>query len=143
MNLVLGQDKAVADWVAARIPHVDEFEAMAAIGIRSSDGCDLGAVVYHEYRGNDIQMSCASEAKRWLSSGVLRALFSYPFKQLNVDRVTAFAPARNSHTRKFLERIGFKQEGIMRRGFPDDDCIVYGMLKEECNWIQEKKNGKT
>lgn len=134
--LVLGQDQAVASWAAARIPHVTDFGDCAAIGVRDEAGCDLGAVVFHEYRDNDIQMSCAADSPRWLNRSILRALFHYPFKQLQVERVTAFAPARNAHTRSFLARVGFVQEGVMRRGFQDDDCVIYGMLRDECAWIK-------
>lgn len=142
MNLVFGQDAQITAWAAERIPHVDSFgDKAVAIGIAGADGMPAGAVIYHEYRGNDIQMSCAAASRRWLSRGVLRALFFYPFEQLKVERVTAFAPAQNQSTRHFLEGIGFKMEGIMRRGFKNDDCVLYGMLKHECKWLKGNKNG--
>lgn len=141
MNLVFGRDAEVCAWVAGRIPHVDEFGPLAvSIGIER-DGEPVGGVVYHEYRGNDIQMSCASTTPKWLQNCILRALFRYPFEQLGCGRVTAFAPSGNRHTCQFLERLGFVREGVMRRGFEDDDCAIYGMLKEECKWIKERKNG--
>lgn len=140
MKLILGQDEAVATWVAARIPHVDQFSNMAAIGIERA-GDLVGGVVYHEYRGNDVQMSCAGSGRRWLAEGVLRALFAYPFITLGCQRVSAFAPKSNAHTRQFLERLGFIEEGNMRRGFEDDDCVIYGMLKHECTWIKELQHG--
>lgn len=140
MRLILGQDATVADWVAARIPHVTGFKDMAAIGV-ARRGELVGGVVYHEYRGNDIQMSTAAAGPRWLNEGVLRALFAYPFITLKCDRVSAFTPKRNAHTRRFLERIGFVEEGNMRRGFVGDDCILYGMLKEECKWIKGFNHG--
>lgn len=140
MNLVLGHDAEVADWVAGRIPHVTGFKDMAAIGIER-DGDLVGGVVYHEYRGNDIQMSCAAISPRWLTEGFIRALFVYPFVTLKCDRVSSFTPKGNTHTRRFLEKLGFEEEGNMRRGFVDDDCILYGMLKEECKWIKGFNHG--
>lgn len=141
MNLIFGQDEAVATWVAAQIPHMPtSFREMAAIGV-ADDGMLLGAVVYHEFRGNDIQMSCAAISGRWLTRRFLNAMFSYPFIQLKCDRVTSFIPSKNEHTRRFCEGFGFKQEGIMRRGFLNDDCVMYGLLKEECKWIRENNNG--
>lgn len=140
MRLVLGQDAAVAAWVAERIPHVTGFKDMAAIGV-TRGGAMVGGVVYHEYRGNDIQMSTAAAGPCWLTEGILRALFVYPFITLACDRVSAFAPKGNAHTRRFLEKLGFVEEGNMRRGFVGDDCIVYGMLKEECKWIKGFNHG--
>jgi len=128
-------NKAIAKWVSDRIPHVSEFSNMMTIGVQSENGQPLGAVVYHEYRDNDIQMSCAADDKHWLSKKALEAIFRYPFSQLGCIRVTALTPSKNVHTRQFLERVGFTQEGIMRKGFCDDDCVVYGMLRDECKWI--------
>lgn len=140
MSLVLGRDAEVAEWVSARIPHVDSFKDMAAIGVERR-GQLIGGVVFHEYRGNDIQMSCAATDKSWLSEGVLRALFAYPFITLKCDRVSAFTPKGSTHTRQFLIRLGFIEEGNMRRGFQHDDCIIYGMLEEECKWIKGVMHG--
>jgi len=142
VKLHLGHDEIVSKWVAQRIPHVSEFENMKTIGVMSDDDVPIGAVVYHEFRGNDIQMSCAAESKRWLSKGVLAALFDYPFNYLKCIRVTAMTPSRNIGTRSFLEKVGFIQEGIMRKGFIDDDCVVYGMLRNECKWIERDNHGQ-
>ena len=131
----------IADWVVDRIPHVSSFENMTTIGIISNDGTPMGAVVYHDFRDKDIQMSCAADNSRWLNKSVLKSIFAYPFKQLNCNRVTALTPFKNTRTRKFLNGIGFTQEGIMRKGFIDDDCVVYGMLREECKWIERDSHG--
>lgn len=141
MKIHFGDDALVAEWVTQRIAHVDSFEGAKTLGVVGDDGSPLGAVVYHEFRGNDIQMSCAAESAAWLSRRILKAIFSYPFVQLKCRRVTAMTPAKNKHTRDFLEGVGFTQEGIMRQGFDSDDCVVYGMLREECKWIEGKNHG--
>lgn len=146
MNIFIAKDpqmhQSIADWVATRIAHVDAFEKMTTIGVTSDAGVPMGAVVYHDYRDADIQMSCAADNANWLSKSVLSAIFAYPFTQLNCARVTALTPSRNIHTRKFLERLGFVQEGLMRQGFIDDDCVIYGMLRTECKWIEGEYCGK-
>lgn len=141
MRLHFGDEALVSAWVAQRIPHVESFGNSATLGVMDDHGLPLGAVVYHEFRGNDIQMSCAAESAGWLSRKVLKAIFRYPFVQLRCHRVTAMTPARNKHTREFLEKVGFKQEGLMRQGFIDDDCVVYGMLRDECKWIEGVNHG--
>jgi RimJ/RimL family protein N-acetyltransferase len=140
VTLIIDQPDTVSAWVASHIPHVDRFANMAAIGVER-DGALIGGVVYHEYRGNDIQLSCAATTRRWLSEGVLRALFAYPFITLQCERITSFTPSRNTHTRRFLEKLGFIEEGNMRHGFAGDDCIIYGMLKQECKWIEGFNHG--
>lgn len=135
-TLVFGSDQMVADWVAARIPHVDEFKDCKTIGVMR-DGELIAGVVYHEFRGNDIQISCAGSGNNWLSRSFLETFFRYPFTQLGCDRVTSFTPKNAATTRRFLLGLGFVEEGNFRRGFRDDDCIVYGMLRDECKWIKE------
>lgn len=142
MRIILGDDEVIAAWVHSRIPHMPTgFKEMKTMAVADENGTPLGAAVFHEYRGNDIQVSCAADSRRWLNRGILRAIFSYPFIQLGVDRLTSCVPARNAHTRRFIESLGFQVEGIMRRGFPDDDCVIYGLLKEECKWIKGENNG--
>lgn len=141
MRLYFGDHELVAEWVADHIPHVNGFERMTTIGVLDDSNKPLGAVVYHDYRAHDVQLSCAAVSPRWLSRAALEAIFKYPFDQLGVKRVTAMTPSRNVHTRQFLERAGFKQEGVMRNGFPDDDCVVYGMLRDECKWLSGGKHG--
>lgn len=142
MNLVYGEDERIARWVHGQIPHMPTgFAGMKALGVVDHDFRILGGVVYHEYRGNDIQISCASVSRRWLCRKFLYAMFFYPFTTLGCDRVTSCVPAKNMHTRRFIEGLGFKQEGIMRRGFIEDDCVIYGLLHDECKWIGAKNHG--
>jgi RimJ/RimL family protein N-acetyltransferase len=133
-----GNDNALGEWVASQIEHMPSgFKDFTALGVYEESDL-IAAVVYHEFRGNDIQMSVAASKKRWMSKRVLAALFAYPFDQIRCDRVTAMTPKNAASTRRFLLGVGFKEEGNLRRGFLRDDCIVYGMLREECRWLREK-----
>lgn len=100
------------------------------------EGALVAGVVFNEYRGHSIHVSMASTTPRWATRSNLHAIFSYPFVQLKCERMTAYTGRSMSQVRQFLERLGFQQEGIVRRGFADDDCVIYGMLKEECQWIR-------
>jgi RimJ/RimL family protein N-acetyltransferase len=51
--------------------------------------------------------------------------------------VTGLVRVDNIEARRFDENLGFVQEGIIRRGADDGtDMILYGMLKEECRWLE-------
>ena len=135
-KLIFGRDAEVCAWAANNIPHVSAFEKAVTIGVSNDNGI-IGAVVFHDYRENDIQMSAASISKMWLTQSILNTIFRYPFIQLKCTRVTSFAPKRNASTRKFLIGLGFVEEGVMRRGFGSDDCVIYGMLKNECRFLKD------
>jgi RimJ/RimL family protein N-acetyltransferase len=58
-------------------------------------------------------------------------IFSYAFDTLRAARVTALSRSKNQKANKFIEHIGFKPEGVMRKAFQDDDLNIYGFLAEE------------
>lgn len=136
MNLVYGRDAEIAQWVAQRAPHAEGgFEKYVAIGVEK-DGVLIAGCVYNDFRGHAIHVSIASSTPRWATKKVLYAFFAYPFVQLNVKRLTAYTGKSMASVRTFLVRLGFVEEGLIREGFADDDCVVYGMLARECRWIR-------
>jgi len=102
----------------------------------------VAGVVYNEYRGHSMHVSMASSTPRWATKRTLRELFSYPFVQLKVKRLTAYTGRSMTSVQAFLERLGFQFEGIARQGFEDDDCVIYGMLRSECRWIRSRRYEK-
>lgn len=119
-------------------PPEKDFEAIGVV----RDGRIIGGVVYTEYREvsvgeHDIRMHCAG-MPGWLTKATLRAFFSYPFTQLKCVRVTGTVAKANKAARSLNERLGFRNEGCVRNGFGRGrDMIMYGMLRQECRWIEE------
>ena len=95
----------------------------------------IGAVIFQNYRHDDIELVCAGEPG-WLSKETLRVYFTYPFGQLGCRRVTVVCHRMNKKSRDFVQRRGFKLEGVHRKAMPDGrDAMSYGMLKDECRWL--------
>jgi RimJ/RimL family protein N-acetyltransferase len=140
-TLVFRADDAVAAWVGLQLGF--EFKgAYAAIGIARA-GEAIGGVVYTGYcqAPHMIEASIATTDRRWASRHVLMGLFAFPFVQLGVERLQTRAHRRARKIRKFNLDLGFKFEGIMRRGWPlGGDAAVYSMLPDECRWLGELKN---
>lgn len=135
MRLVLGQDRLVAAWVRARIPHA-EFGECAAIGLARGDALIAGCV-YHNYLPDygNIELSIAGEGY-WARPEAIAAFLRYPLGQLGCRRVTACVPARNAPARRFVRKVGFRKEGCLRQGYGRDDLIVYGLLRSEAaRWL--------
>lgn len=142
MRLVTGYDAEVAAYVASRIPGLDAFGPCAALGVVATDGKLVGGVVFHDYQpqwGN-IQVSFAGERADWLTPRLIRAIMSYAFNQVGVNRITCLTPKRNRRARQFLQKFGFFHEGTIRKGFGTDDCIVSGLLRAE--WEGHRFYGK-
>lgn len=140
--LLLGHDEAVAAWVASRLPHVGEagFGPCRGIGL-AVEGKLIGGVVYHAYleKYRSVHLSMAATSPRWATPGTVRALLSYPFRDLGCVRVTMTIDRRNRRARRLAEGLGFKLEGVMRKGFGKADAVIYGMLSSEAErWLTSK-----
>lgn len=96
-------------------------------------------MVFFNYGGGSVEMAAASIDPRWLNKTMLRAVFSYPFLQLGCNRITTRVRADNSHSIRITERLGLIREGTMRQALDGVDVHVYGMLKNECRWINGQK----
>lgn len=144
MRLVLastsqaGETEILGEWAQARIPHLflDSLGAYAAFGIVDDTNVIRGVALYHgwspRYRG--IEISFVLDSPRWLTPSVIAGILSYPFTQLQCVRVTAATPNRKSTkpARRFLERFGFKREGLARKGFGEfGDAVIYGLTERD------------
>ncbi len=108
-----------------------------ALAILNDNGEFCAGIVISEYRGHDCQISCATETSVAWRPAVITAVFEYIFTQLGCVRCTSVTKKSNKRTRDFLEDLGFKLEGRMRRGFDGvKDALLYGLLASECKYIQ-------
>ena len=82
--------------------------------------------------------SFAATNPRWASKENIAAWGAWAFRQLEKDRVTAMILKSNKRSRKFVEGIGFKVEGKVRKAYKGEDMMVYGLLKQEHDeWLRK------
>lgn len=138
VRVVAGNDAAVAEWVRRRLPGATGFGPSTTLHVVEG-GAIIAGVVYHDYLGHDIKMTIAALSPRWALRGVIRALLHYPFRELDCARVSAIAARRNRTSRKLLLGLGFKLEGVARKGFDGvQDAMIYGLLRADARrWIGE------
>lgn len=100
------------------------------------DGEMIAGVIYEGYTGHNIWMHVASKpGVHWLTRAFLRAVFSYPFVQLGVDRVSGYVDASNAAARRFDEHLGFQPEATLKGAARDGgDVILYVMWKKDCRY---------
>lgn len=140
MRLIFDQDLAVADWVAARVPHASGLPGLPfhAIGV-ADDREVIAGVVYSGFTARNCEMSIASTSPRWAQRGVIRALLHYPLVQNDLARVTAMVPHDADRTLRFLRGIGFKSEGTLRDWFgPRRHGVVMGFLRRDYDRLFRK-----
>ncbi len=86
-------------------------------------GAEIGYNLAHEFWGQGF----ATEA--------VGALLRFCFEDLNLHRLTAYTDVRNASSRRLLERLGFRLEGISKESWFEhgawwDDC-QYAILRRE------------
>ena len=119
-------------WVAKRVSNFQpkNFTTMAfferGVGI-------IAVALYQNFRGTDIELIFAAEpGSKWAQRDLMNMVLRYPFKQLGCNRITAIIRKDNKRARYLVQRIGFKQEGKVRRADVDgEDMFIYGLLPGE------------
>lgn len=78
-------------------------------------------------------------AERYQGRGIItagcRAMIEHLFGELGMERVELRAVVDNYRSRAVAERLGFREEGVLRhaqlRHGCYDDLVIYGLLREE------------
>jgi RimJ/RimL family protein N-acetyltransferase len=143
LRLLFDQDKPVADFVAAMIPHVRRLgfgPNVRAIGVIDEDGTLLGGMVYHNWdpEAGIIEMSGAAVSPRWLTRRTLAAMFSYAFGVCSVQQIMMRTPIENERVLRQLAAYGFEFIKIPRMFGRDRDGMLCLLTDDE--WAHNKFN---
>jgi RimJ/RimL family protein N-acetyltransferase len=136
--LLYGHDRELALWAGLKLGYqgpIGNQHQPVAIGV-ARNGAIVAAAVFYDYRITSIEVTFVTTSSRWASRENIRAILNYPFVQLKCKRLTAITEEGNASARAFLERIGFRQEGIHPDGFESGAGVSYGMLRDDAKrWL--------
>jgi RimJ/RimL family protein N-acetyltransferase len=99
------------------------------------DGELIGAVIFTEYSGNDMQVTVVTTNPIWWTRRNIRAMYDYVWNKCGCVRLSALCKESNAKSQKLLRGLGFQEEGRLRKYFNPEDGIVFGQLRSECRWI--------
>lgn len=84
--------------------------------------------------------------RKGFATEALKALLSYGFDILQLNRIGAIVYPENLPSQKLLEKIGFTNEGLLReyliQGSTAHDTYVYSILRSEWKRIEEKGSSR-
>lgn len=138
MNIIIPQDQSLHDWVAAKMPDDVHFRR-SDIAVGVADDRIRAGVVYHDWQPDygNVQVSFATEGPGWATRKTVAALLWPPFRELKCRRVTALIRKKNRASRKLVEKLGFREEGSLWRGYGDDHMMVYGLREADAlKWLE-------
>lgn len=93
----------------------------------------VAVMAFHGWTGDDIELSLVAMPGSG-TKGLLSIIFGYIFGQLGCARCTAKIREDNIDSRELVERLGFVQEGILRKAKDGKDVLIFGLLKEELHY---------
>ncbi len=124
------------------------------VEFEKKEGCDFGIWYEGQWIGGIGLSSFGTKDRKtsigyWLAEdfqgkGIMtdcvRTLVNYSFEQLNINRIVIRCAVENSKSRAITQRLGFKEEGVLRQSewLYDHfvDLVIYSLLREE--WSQKK-----
>jgi RimJ/RimL family protein N-acetyltransferase len=128
-------------WIEERIRHREEQPAETTFAVRAPDGTLIGAVGAGSF---DIGSSHRTNIGYWLAKpywnrGIMTEavdrFVDYAFAELEVMRLTAEVFAGNEASGRVLRKVGFTQEGRLRRHRENDgdlvDVLYFGLLQTD------------
>lgn len=137
-DIILDQSPLLSQWVMQnlQIPFC-EMTPLFSIGFLYQNKL-VGAVTFSDYRQNhDVWWTIYTCDKHWCSRRKLSVLFETAFLTLNCERINLIVSADNEASLHLVRKLGFIQEGFLRRFRLNDkkDCYLFSMLKTE--WPQQ------
>lgn len=135
MTIGFDREREAIQWCRSIIGLEGAHGFCRAVSVQDDEGF-LVVVVLSNFSGRNIDLHIAARpgvkwAKPRLAKELFHVVFSYIFEKHNAARVTGLIKSQNVACRRFVEHLGFKLEGVMRKAFKDDDLAVYGFLSEE------------
>ena len=134
-----------ATWIAA-LPELYQRAEMIVWGVAMDEGPLLGTVRLTLYPvDNHAEMGYWIGKPFWNNgycTEAARAVVSYGFDVLGLERIYANYLARNPASGRVLHKLGMQQEGLLRRHRRKfgryEDLIVCGLLKSEYQKLKKR-----
>jgi RimJ/RimL family protein N-acetyltransferase len=134
--LLYGHDAALIAWTEKQLGATIKVCQPTAIGV-ARNGRIVAAALFSNYQPPNIEITFVTTTPLWASKENVKAILSYPFKQLGCKRITAITEEVNTAARAFMERLGFVHEGTHPDAFPSGAGISYGLSAARAErWIK-------
>ena len=133
------QNKVLSVWMQEKLGGglISDCQCLAGL----QDGELVAVVSFFNFRWPNIEVGFVSEDYRWaLNRSIVAEALSYPFVQLDCHRITALVNKRNKRARKMVQRLGFVEEGKLRKAASDGDIFIYGLLPQDFRLKQWKNS---
>lgn len=139
MNIIWGgagnpaTNHAIAGFVAARIDGCERgFADFTTLGV-TEEGRLVAGVVYHNYspEAGVVELSAAATSKGWLTRPVLKAMFGYPFDEIDCQMAVLRVSEENAGMVSIARRFGFTSYRIPRLRGREEAEIIFTLTDND------------
>lgn len=137
MQLIVGHDIAVAQWVAQKLDgvHAQFIPPYVGLGIVDPKGTLRGGFVIRPLNTATCDLSLYSE--KVLTHGVLRTMFRILFDHLGFVRCVIHTKRTNIVMKRGAPKLGFKFECKAADFYgPGVDALQFSMTRNSCRWLK-------
>jgi len=129
-DIVAGTE--VGRWVADKTTELYNVDS-AAIGLQKDNKITAG-VVYQDYCETTIVCHIRIEGR--VNKQFLKAIFNYPFDQLEVEKIIVPITQENEKSIHLVKNMGFKEEARISRS--NGDIVFFTLHKKDCKFLGER-----
>lgn len=129
-NIVQGDP--VGAWVAARTIGLYHGNS-AAIGLER-EGKIVAGVIYENFLHTTINCHITIDGR--MNKKFISAIFNYPFKVCNVEKIIVLVTEDNEKSIKLVKNMGFTEEARITRS--NGDMIYFTLLRNNCKFLGGK-----
>ena len=120
-------------WVVDGIKDKDPIQNDLTIGIYY-DNVLVAGIIFTFFSKFNAYISAYSEDKKWCSRRVINFLYDYLFDELNFKKLTCIAAKNNKKAKKFLTKLGFRLEGVIKYGrLNGTSAFIFGLCSKDKN----------
>ena len=120
--LVMDRSPTLAKFIYHRLGlPLDEKQVLFSIGFKYQKKL-IGALCWTDFRPNhDVWWTIDTWDKHWCTKRVLKILFFLAKDVFHLKRINALTKAGNQNAIDLLTRLGFEQEGVLKRFYETGD----------------------
>lgn len=138
-------NRALARWVALRIPYVDSgpaepFGPAECVGVERERRL-IAAVVFHMWdpASKTIAASMAADTAMWARRETIADILKVPFDMCGARKLYVMIRSDNAKVTRFVRHVGFREEARLSEHYgPHLHAVIFGLKKKHYAGLKER-----
>ena len=127
----------ITQWVCQHLGFDTAWlKAYMTFGILQKDKIVAGLIFHDIHPQQDVTWTIFSNNKTWCKRHIIKEFMRIAFAVFQCRRINILVDTDNQNCLKFVKRLGFKEEGVLRAYRENGkDCYIVSLLKTENKYL--------